>query len=36
MDTRLLIIASPLLVAATWPLFNIAALARQQVQRLLR
>ena len=36
MDTRLLIIASPLLVAATWALFNIAALARQQVQRLLR
>jgi len=36
MDTRLLIIASPLLVAATWALFNIAALAKQQVQRLLR
>jgi len=34
MDTRLLIIASPLLIAASWALFNIAALARQQIKRL--
>ena len=36
MDTRLLIIAAPLLVAATWALFNIGRLAIQQVQRLSR
>jgi len=34
MDTRLLLIAGPLLVAASWALFNIAALARQQIRRL--
>ncbi|MBG7616979.1 MAG: photosystem II protein Y [Chloroflexi bacterium] len=36
MDTRLLIIALPLLVAATWALLNIVTLAIQQVQRLSR
>jgi len=36
MDTRLIVIALPLLVAATWALFNIAALAIQQLQRLSR
>jgi photosystem II PsbY protein len=34
MDTRLLIIAAPLLVAASWALFNIGRLALQQLQRL--
>ena len=33
MDTRLLVIAAPLLVAASWALFNIGRLAIQQVQR---
>jgi hypothetical protein len=36
MDTRLIVIAMPLLVAASWALFNIGRLAIQQVQRLLR
>ena len=36
MDTRLLIIAAPLLVAASWALFNIGRLAIQQVQKLSR
>ena len=36
MDTRLLIIAVPLLVAASWALFNIGRLALQQLQRLER
>ena len=36
MDTRLLIITAPLLVAASWALFNIGRLAIQQVQRLSR
>ena len=36
MDTRLLIIAAPLLIAASWALFNIGRLAIQQVQRLSR
>jgi len=36
MDTRLLIIALPLLIAATWALLNIATLAIQQIQRLSR
>nr|YP_010277007.1 photosystem II protein Y [Thalassionema frauenfeldii]YP_010277064.1 photosystem II protein Y [Thalassionema frauenfeldii]UHY40530.1 photosystem II protein Y [Thalassionema frauenfeldii]UHY40587.1 photosystem II protein Y [Thalassionema frauenfeldii]UHY40918.1 photosystem II protein Y [Thalassionema frauenfeldii]UHY40975.1 photosystem II protein Y [Thalassionema frauenfeldii]UHY41188.1 photosystem II protein Y [Thalassionema frauenfeldii] len=36
MDTRLLIIGAPLLVAASWALFNIGRLAIQQVQRLSR
>ena len=34
MDTRLLVIALPLLTAATWALFNIGLLAIQQIQRL--
>ena len=34
MDTRLLVIAAPLLVASSWALFNIARLLIQQVQRL--
>jgi len=34
MDTRLLIIAAPLLIAASWALFNIGRLALQQIQRL--
>ena len=36
MDTRLLVIAVPLLVAASWALYNIGRLAIQQVQRLSR
>jgi hypothetical protein len=36
MDSRLLIIALPLLTAATWALFNIGNLAIQQIQRLKR
>ena len=36
MDTRLLIIGAPILVAASWALFNIGRLAIQQVQRLSR
>ena len=36
MDTRLLIIAAPLLIAASWALYNIGRLAIQQVQRLAR
>ena len=36
MDSRLLIMASPILIAATWALFNIGRLALQQVQRLTR
>jgi hypothetical protein len=35
MDTRLLIIAGPLLIAASW-VYNIGRLAIQQVQRLSR
>ena len=34
MDTRLLVIAVPLLVAASWALFNIGRLAIQQIQRM--
>ena len=34
MDTRLIIIAAPLLIAASWALFNIGRLALQQLQRL--
>jgi hypothetical protein len=34
MDTRLLVIAAPVLVAASWALFNIGRLALQQIQRL--
>lgn len=36
MDTRLLVIAVPLLFAASWALYNIGRLAIQQVQRLSR
>ncbi|NEP37826.1 MAG: photosystem II protein Y [Okeania sp. SIO2H7] len=36
MDTRLLIIFTPVLIAASWALFNIGRLAIQQVQRLSR
>jgi len=36
MDTRLLIIALPLLTAAGWALINIGTLAIQQIQRLSR
>ena len=34
MDIRVGIIALPLLVAASWALFNIGRLAIQQIQRL--
>jgi len=36
MDTRLVVIAAPVLVAASWALFNIGRLALQQLQRLTR
>ena len=36
MDTRLLIIAVPLGVAASWALYNIGRLALQQIERLKR
>jgi hypothetical protein len=36
MDTRLIVIAVPLLVAASWALFNIGRLALQQFKRLTR
>jgi hypothetical protein len=36
MDTRLIVIAMPLLVAASWALYNIGRLAIQQLQRLSR
>ena len=36
MDTRLIVIAAPLLVAASWALLNIFRLAIQQYQRLRR
>ena len=36
MDTRLVVIAAPLLIAASWALFNIGRLLIQQVQRLGR
>ena len=36
MDIRLLVIATPLLVAASWALFNIGRLALQQIERLKR
>ena len=36
MDTRLIVIAAPVLVAASWALFNIGRLAIQQIQRLTR
>jgi Photosystem II protein Y (PsbY) len=34
MDSRLLVTALPLLVAASWALFNIGRLAIQQIQRM--
>jgi len=36
MDTRLVVVALPLLVAASWALFNIGRLALQQIQRIGR
>jgi len=36
MDTRLIVIAAPLLIAASWALYNIGRLALQQIQRLSR
>ena len=36
MDTRLVVIAAPVLIAASWALYNIGRLAIQQVQRLSR
>nr|UDP55550.1 Y protein of photosystem II [Schizostauron trachyderma]UDP55619.1 Y protein of photosystem II [Schizostauron trachyderma] len=36
MDTRLVVMAAPLLVAASWALFNIGRLALQQIERLRR
>ena len=34
MDTRLLVIGAPLLIAASWALFNIGRLALQQLKRM--
>ena len=36
MDTRFVVIAAPLLIAASWALYNIGRLAIQQVQRMSR
>jgi hypothetical protein len=36
MDTRLLVIAFPVLIAGSWALYNIGRLAIQQIQRLSR
>jgi hypothetical protein len=36
MDTRLIVIAAPLLIAASWALYNIGRLAIQQIQRMSR
>ena len=36
MDIRLLVTAVPLLIAASWALYNIGRLAIQQIQRLGR
>jgi hypothetical protein len=36
MDTRLIVIATPLLIAASWALYNIGRLAIQQIQRMSR
>ena len=33
-DTRLLVIAFPVLVAASWALFNIGRVALQQLKRM--
>ena len=34
MDTRLIFVFSPVIVAATWALFNIGRLALQQLGRI--
>ena len=34
MDTRVVVIALPVLVAASWALVNIGRLAIQQIQRM--
>ena len=34
MDTRLLVIADPVLVAGSWALFNIGRLALKQLKRM--
>ncbi len=34
MDTRLVVIATPILIAASWALFNIGRLLIQQINRL--
>jgi hypothetical protein len=34
MDTRLLVMAGPLLIAASWALLNIGRLGLQQIQRM--
>ena len=34
MDTRLLVVLLPFLVAASWALFNIGRLALQQLKRM--
>ena len=36
MDTRLIVVAAPLLIAASWALYNIGRLAIQQIQRMSR
>ena len=36
MYTRLVVIAAPLLIAASWALYNIGRLAIQQIQRMSR
>nr|WAK84921.1 Y protein of photosystem II [Amicula sp. isolate GU52X-4 cfCalB7] len=36
MDSRLFIVGFPVVIAASWVLFNIGRLALQQVQRLTR
>jgi len=36
MDTRLFVTAIPLIIAASWALYNIGRLAIQQIQRLSR
>jgi len=33
-DSRLIIIAGPIIIAASWALYNIGRLAIQQIQRL--
>nr|YP_009029409.1 photosystem II protein Y [Leptocylindrus danicus]AGH28940.1 photosystem II protein Y [Leptocylindrus danicus] len=34
MDTRLLVIAAPVLIAGSWALYNIGRLALQQLRRM--